>query len=149
MELTPDNVTTVIEECTAGETATAETQEVEGIVRTFRFDAAAIEEHRLEISAMLNQLPLEFHENGGGGWSFLMACDRRDGVQWTGYHRVMEDLFALGIATGLVEWLLPRELWSNLPGEVPYIVVRSGSGPEAGAGAPDEGAAGLASAGVS
>ena len=60
---------------------------------------------------MLAQLPAEFGERAGGGWSFLNSCQRMDGTLWTGLHSIMEALLVLGLAIGLVEWLLPREHW--------------------------------------
>lgn len=72
---------------------------------------------------MLSELPKEFKKESGGGMSFLNACNTSKGEQWTGEHAKMEQLFALGIASGMVECLLPRELWSSLPGGVPYYVV--------------------------
>ena len=35
----------------------------------------------------------------------------------------MEDLFCLGIAIGKVQYCLPRETWSLLPGGVPYLMI--------------------------
>lgn len=79
--------------------------------------------HEAEIHDMLRQLPKPFQFDGGGGWSFLMACDRQDGEQWTGMHLVMDKLFMLGLAAGKVERLFPPEIWPNLPGGMPYYVV--------------------------
>ena len=46
-----------------------------------------------------------------------------DGTQWTDLHRTMEQLFLLGLASGLVTELMPRELWGSLPGGMPYYAV--------------------------
>ena len=99
---------------------------VEGVVGIFVFDELKLELHRSEILELLNELPQEFHdedEGGGGGWSFLNACNDRHGNQWTGNHAQMEALFCLGMGIGAVESQLPRELWSLLPGSVPYYKV--------------------------
>ena len=72
---------------------------------------------------MLENLPLDFQENSGGGMSFLKACDDQEGNQWTGLHRRMEELFVLGTGLGKVKCLMPRELWAALPGGMPYYVV--------------------------
>lgn len=77
--------------------------------------------HRDDIYSMVQDLPNEFRISGGGGWSFLNLCERKDGVQWTGDHRTQEALCVTAIGTGLAQWLLPRELWSALAGEMPYI----------------------------
>jgi hypothetical protein len=66
----------------------------------------------------------------GGGWSFLQACVNRDGEMWTDSHRIMENLFLLGIAIEKANSLLPRELWSRLPGGVPYLATTVTISPE-------------------
>lgn len=96
----------------------------EGIVHNVGFNPDRIEIHRKDIHDMLAELPNEFKANGGGGWSFLQACIDKDGRQWTGMHRAMEQLFQLGMAIGEVEYLLPRDMWSALPGGMPYLVVK-------------------------
>lgn len=103
---------------------------VSGIVSTFVFDEAKLEAHKDEILEMLADLPDEFlteTQGGGGGWSFLNGCMRRDGVQWTGFHRQQETLFCLGMGIGAVEEQLPRDMWSKLPGGVPYYTVTTAS----------------------
>ena len=72
---------------------------------------------------MLAELPNQFQADKGGGWSFLSACDDRNGHQWTDYHQRMEQLFQLGLALGLVRCPVPRDAWSMLPGSMPYYVV--------------------------
>jgi hypothetical protein len=71
---------------------------------------------------LLNELPSSFKKDIGGGWSFLQACETKDGVQW-GEHRNMEQLFVLGMALGKVRYCLPRDLWQVLPGGMPYLVI--------------------------
>ena len=93
---------------------------VDGITARYGLDVSGKEE---EIGDILAELPDEFQSTKGGGWSFLNACNDRDGNQWTGQHSVMEELFCLGIAAGKAKYLMPREMWSVLPGGVPYIVV--------------------------
>lgn len=96
-----------------------------GITSNVGFHPGRIEEHKTEIAAMLDELPDEFKESGGGGWSFLEACNDRHGNQWTGLHQRMEQLFQLGLATGKAECQLPREIWDTLPGGMPYYVVNN------------------------
>jgi hypothetical protein len=72
---------------------------------------------------MLSDLPDEFQASGGGGWSFLNACMTKTGEQWTGMHPTMDKLFMLGIAAGKARWLMPRDMWSVLPGGMPYVSV--------------------------
>ncbi len=106
---------------------TADHIAVEGIVHNIGFHPGRLEGHRDEVVALLGELPTEFmgvERGGGGGWSFLNACNDRHGNLWTGMHLVMEQLFLLGIALGLAEYQLPREMWPVLPGGMPYIVIK-------------------------
>ncbi len=96
----------------------------EGITCNVGFNPVRLESHRDEIEELLAGLPDEYRESGGGGWSFLNACNDRHGNQWTGLHQRMEQLFQLGIAIDKVEYQLPRELWNALPGGVPYLVIK-------------------------
>ena len=95
----------------------------EGIVRNVGFHPERLESHKAEIVAMLDELPEQFQEKSGGGWSFLKACNDKHGNQWTGLHQTMEQLFQLGIGIGKVKSLMPREVWSALPGGMPYYVI--------------------------
>lgn len=96
----------------------------EGITTTVGFNPNRLNGHKAEIVAMLDELPDGFKKSGGGGMSFLNACNDKHGNQWTGFHRTMEQLFQLGVAIGKVECLLPREMWSILPGDMPYYTVK-------------------------
>lgn len=99
-----------------------------GITTNVGFHPGRIAEKRDDIVAMLAELPTEFKEEaagGGGGWSFLNACNDKDGDQWTSFHRTMEQLFQLGIAAGVASYLMPREMWAAMPGGMPYIVVHA------------------------
>ncbi len=93
---------------------------VEGVISLYPLDTAGRED---EISALLAELPDEFQASGGGGWTFLNACNRKDGELWTGMHSTMEKLFMLGISAGKARWLLPRDVWPSLPGGMPYVSV--------------------------
>lgn len=95
----------------------------EGITSIAEFNPDRLNIHKVEIEAMLDELPDEFKKSDGGGMSFLNACNDRHGNQWTGFHQTMEQLFQLGIAIGKVECQLPKEMWQALPGGMPYYVV--------------------------
>ena len=95
----------------------------EGIMYNVGFHPGRLESHREEVKGMLEGLPLQFRSTDGGGWSFLNACHDRNGVQWTSFHQRMEQLFQLGIGLGLAKCLMPREMWSELPGGMPYYSV--------------------------
>lgn len=122
IELTGVNVERIFRDCLAESVVVENAIQIEGIVRTLVLDREKVESHREEIKGFINQLPSQFLLNGGGGWTFLNLCMREDGVQWTGLHLIQEQLYALAAALGMAKIQLPRELWSALPGGVPYIV---------------------------
>ena len=93
---------------------------VEGITRMFGLHPQRLEEERELITALLAELPAEFKE----GWSFLNLCTTKDGKQWTGLHRVCEQLVVMAIGLGLMEYCFPREMWAILPGGVPYLMIK-------------------------
>ena len=129
--LTPQRVLAIADDCNGVYVAPedARSVRVEGVVRTFAFDRWALDRHAAEIRAMLAELPRQFRQNGGedaGGWSFLNGCMTESGEWWTGDQAVVELLFALGMAIGAVACLMPREMWSVLPGGVPYFMVLDG-----------------------
>lgn len=95
----------------------------EVVMTTFGFHPGRIASHRAEIREQLDGLPEPFREDKGGGWSFLNACMNRDGQLWTGEHRMIDCLLALGVASGQAKILLPRKMWSVMPGGMPYFVV--------------------------
>lgn len=95
---------------------------IEGIMNKFGFHPERLEEHREEVVSWLRLLPKPFRAEEGGGWSFLQACMQEDGSQW-GEHQNMDELFCLGMGLSLVECQVPRELWKDLPGGMPYYVM--------------------------
>lgn len=90
-----------------------------------------LEGHKAEIFALLDELPDDFKESGGGGMSFLNACVDRHGTHWA-EHMTIEQLLLLGLATGKVSYpIADREMWRALPGGVPYFVVHNEAKPVA------------------
>jgi hypothetical protein len=121
-KLTSEAVDTLMKACLVDNFPTmVSSMVVNGLVNNYCFDKTAIIKHSEEIRDLLSQLPDNFQANKGGGWSFLNACESRDGVHW-GEHRNMESLFCLGIAAGEAKWLM-REMADIMPGGVPYVVV--------------------------
>lgn len=95
----------------------------DGIMTNVGFHPERLEAHKAEIRELLEELPDEFKEEKGGGWSFLNAAHDRYQNHWA-EHPTMEKLFLLGIATKQAAFLMPRELWKTLPGGMPYVVVK-------------------------
>jgi len=124
MKLTCDNVNTIFEDCLFRDKEdTSKAIIAHGIVSNFGYHPERIEKHKEDIYSMLKQLPDSFQEKNGGGMSFLNACMDNKGNQW-GKHRDMEQLFCLGIAAELCTCLLPKKMWSALPGGMPYYAVK-------------------------
>lgn len=122
--LSAEVVETVFRDCLFQEGEdTSHAVMAEGITTAVGFHPDRLESHRTEIEAMLDELPDEFKQSGGGGWSFLNACNDKHGEQWTGLHQRMEQLFQLGMAIGRVKLQSPRWMWSALPGGMPYYVI--------------------------
>ena len=94
--------------------------EVEGIISMFGLHPQRLEEKRELVTALLAKLPKEFKE----GWTFLNLCITESGEQWTGMHSICNELVVMSIGLGLMEYLLPRKMWSLLPGGVPYIIIK-------------------------
>ncbi|MBI3251383.1 MAG: hypothetical protein HYZ62_00555 [Candidatus Andersenbacteria bacterium] len=122
--LDPKRVETIFMDCLFNEGEDTRTHiRAEGVTTTVGFHPGRLESHRVEIGAMLDELPDGFKASQGGGQSFLQACEDRHGHQWTGFHQRMEQLFQLGIAIGKVKLKVPRQHWHTLPGGMPYYVV--------------------------
>jgi len=122
--LTPEKVENIFMDCFFKENENKENPIiVEGITGKFGFHPQRIENNKKEIYKLLMELPEKFRKNVGGGWSFLNACIDKNGSQWTGEHKIMEQLFCLGIAIGAAEWLTPRSMWDVFPGAMPYCAI--------------------------
>jgi hypothetical protein len=123
MQLTAQNVNDLASACLFKEDETMLPRiEVEGIINLYGFHPGRIETHYDDIVDLLGQLPDQFHQGKGGGWTFLNGCLTKDEVLW-GQQPDVGMLFALGMAAGRVLCPLPREVWDRLPGCVPYYLV--------------------------
>lgn len=102
---------------------TGKTEETSAVLFRDVIDTTGLEP---EIARILAQLPDAFFPKevpgGGGGHSFLAACEDRDGRHW-GEHMHIDGLLALGLAANMVHFCAPRDIWSILPGGMPYFVV--------------------------
>ncbi len=91
---------------------------VECVISDFGFNPKKVKKHRDEIKSFIKELPDKFKD----GWSFLNLCTDKNGNQW-GEQINSEQLLALGLATKDLKYCLPQEMWSHLPGGVPYVQV--------------------------
>jgi hypothetical protein len=125
MELTAQNVESTLMAClyTTGEDQ-SQAQEIKAVKFWGKFNPVRVAEQRASILAMLSQLPEQFRSTHiAGGSSFLLACERHDGVHW-GEHVHVDYLIALGLAVNAVELLIPREHWGQLAMGVPPFCVK-------------------------
>lgn len=120
--LTAKKVTEVLEDCLYDEEPGDNAKIVEGVINNYAFNPDRLEVNKSKIADLLSDLPDEFKAASGGGWSFLNACNTKDGVQW-GEHMNIEQLLALGIATEQAKIMLPRDMWSMFPGGMPYFSI--------------------------
>jgi len=90
-----------------------------GVMENVGFYPTRIKESTEEIKGFINELPEQFKN----GWTFLNICQTKDGELWTGMHQVCDQLVMLGIAIGKMSFCLPRDMWSILPGGMPYVQV--------------------------
>jgi len=124
MNLTAKNVTDVFMDCLFRDGEDISNPAIaEGITSKFGFHKERLKSYADDIASMLSQLPKEFILSKGGGMSFLNACNNSKGEQWTDLHETMEQLFTIGLASGKVQCLMPRDIWAVLPGGMPYYVV--------------------------
>lgn len=126
MQLTAENVCALLEECSRPFPVPA-ADDITTVAHHLYFSRAKLEEHRAAIDGLLAQLPVAFRAVGygsdaGGGWSFLNACVRADGVHW-GEQREVDLLLGLGLAIGSVQWSLEPEFWALMPGGMPYFQI--------------------------
>lgn len=129
MELTAENVNKVFDACqfdpnNPNNTDSAEIQLVRGVKIEICFDVRSVQQFGVNIEDFLNRLPNTFKMSGGQGWSFLNMCVDIHGNQWCDDHITMDKLVCLGIASNLVQFFLPRNMWPTMPGGVPYIQVK-------------------------
>ena len=124
MDLTSQNVEKVFFNCLFKEGENTNNPVIaNGIMAKVGFHEERLNNNSDNIISMLNKLPKDFQKDSGGGMSFLNACDDYNGNQWTSLHKIMEQLFMLGLALGKVKCLMPRDMWKMLPGGMPYYVI--------------------------
>lgn len=125
MKLTSKNVSNVFFDCLFRQEEIKDNKPlcdytfVKGIRANFAFNSERLNKHQKDITDMIDQLPGIENET-----SFLNLCMTKDGIQW-GEHENVEQLVVLGVASGNLEYLLPKEMWSLLPGNMPIVIKRS------------------------
>lgn len=122
MNLTAQNVNDIFMKCLyeTGEDTTGYIP-AKAVMTNIGFNPIRIEENKPKIIEMLNDLPDDFKTSGGGGMPFLNACNDKDGNQWADSHQTIDQLLCLGIAIDKISFPMPREMWSMLPGGMPYV----------------------------
>lgn len=128
MELTPQNVQKVFFACLFNddEIIPGKTPDnavlVEGITHKIGFHRERLESHKKEIKEFLSKLPESFFVDRGDGMSFLGLPYLPNGNLW-GDHQSAQELMLMGIGSKLMKYCAPKEMWSSLPGGVPYVVI--------------------------
>ena len=97
---------------------------VHGLTMNVGFHPDRLKSKREQIRTMLKQLEAEFFPHTGGGMSFLRMPFCKDGRHWGG-HRDCERLLLLALGLGEASFTMPKEMWSILPGGVPYITFKA------------------------
>ncbi len=115
MKLTSQNVENLFKQCLS-EKGTL----IEGIIVQAKLD---VSKHIEDITSLLSQLPDEYYESKGKGWSFYNAHIAKDGNEWSGMASTTEKLIVLGIAAHKIKYISSPKLWLTLPGEIPYFVI--------------------------
>lgn len=90
----------------------------EGIREVAVFNTDRLNEHKGEVLDMIEHI-----ENIYLGPHFMQLCVADNGDLWTGDHHMVDRLVQLGVATGILEYTIPREMWQYLPNELPYVCI--------------------------
>lgn len=123
MELTSENVRTILLDCLfVNDEPVTKYVVGNGVKSKMGFHSGRLASHKEKIASLADQLPDAFKKGKGGGQSFLNACVRQDGMQW-GQHTNVDELICLGSAIEKISFTFPREMWTTLPGGMPYITV--------------------------
>lgn len=94
----------------------------DGVMLRLRFHPDRLASVAADIRALLAELSSNFFPSGGGGHSFLALCQDKHGRQW-GEHSDCDALLCLAIGIGAARFPFPRDVWTMLPGGMPYLVI--------------------------
>lgn len=81
------------------------------------FNTEIIEKNKEVIALLFDELG-QIDE----GISFLVMCNDKYYEQWTGFYSIVDGLVLLGIAGGVVQYTLSRDMLDILPGVMPYVI---------------------------
>lgn len=124
MKLTTENVHKIFTKCLFSDGENTDNHvKVHAVNMVIGFNPEKLKFNEKNITLMLCQLPNSFMKSGGGGMSFLNMCNDENDNQWTGIHKQMDELVALGLAIEKLSFLMPRDMWSAFPGGMLYLVV--------------------------
>lgn len=120
--LTSEKVHSIYRECLLNDDEVVDEEPVvdftvgEGVRHSGIFSSERLANRKKDIMTMIDELPdLE------QGPSFMALCVDKHGRQWTGEHSTMDLLMQLGMATDLITYPLPREIWPVIGG-VPLVL---------------------------
>lgn len=91
---------------------------VHGVTQAFGLHPGRVASAKAKVGELLGQLDPSFFSDDGQ--SFLQLPFAADGKHWC-EHKTAQELMVLGLATGQMVSVLPRELWMVLPGGVPIL----------------------------
>jgi len=124
MKLSTNNVISIFDNCLSNKYTKKENiLNVKSVNFNIKFDLEKILKNTNDINSMINELPNNFKENIGGGWSFLNIIINNKGEIWTSEHIIADKLVSLGLATNKLSFLLEKDVWKILPGGMPYIII--------------------------
>ena len=125
LKLTADNVYNVFTDCLFKKEEIKDGKPIceytigQGIIRDICFNSERLEQHNADIIDLINQLP-DIEQ----GPSFLNLCLTTEGVHW-GEHQNIEQLVALGVASGNLAYCFPKQMLTMLPGGMPFVIKSS------------------------
>ena len=125
MLLNPERIHEIFNDCLFKDTEShSEYLPAKGLTMSVGFHPERTEKYASEVYEICMNLPTEFQEKTGGGYSFLYMCMDKDGNHCM-EQPTAQELLLLGIATGWMSILMPRDFWPMLPGGVPFVVVNT------------------------
>ncbi len=98
--------------------------DIDGVRSHVGFHPDRVQQYKSRIEYFLSEIHPDFSSQEAGGTSFVNLPFDKEGTQW-GEHQNADELLILGLAIDRFEYLMPREIWSALPGGMPYIRLKA------------------------